>query len=48
LTLALLKMRYEQLPDMADPLSDAPVYDRDYLPSPVERVEQGPEAWERG
>jgi hypothetical protein len=40
-------MRYELLPDMAEPFSEAPAYDRDDLPSLVERVEQGSEGWAR-
>jgi len=48
LTLGLLKMRYELLPDVSSPFSEAAAYDRDDFPSLVDRVEHGPEAWGRG
>lgn len=48
LTLGLLRMRYELLPDVAEPYSEAAAFDRDDFPSLVARVEHGPEGWERG
>jgi hypothetical protein len=45
LTLGLLKMRYELLPEFAEPLSDAAAYERDDFPGLLGRVERGPEEW---
>ena len=45
LTLGLLRMRYDLLPEFPEPHSDAAAYERDDLRGLIERVERGPDEW---
>ena len=45
LTLGLLRLRYQLLPDEAPPMSDASAYEPDDFAGLVQRVQRGPDQW---
>jgi len=45
LTLGLLRLRYQLLPDEAPPMSDASAYEPDDFAGLVQRVQRGPDEW---